>query len=102
MISPVTNLLFMPVTTVIIILAFVSAVLCGFGIMPQILINITEILSSYCLSVAEIFGGTDRFVLRTDSALSVGLCFLVPIAVYLVIKAMVLLRRKINKKTKPL
>ncbi|MBO5936803.1 MAG: ComEC/Rec2 family competence protein [Clostridia bacterium] len=98
LISPVTNLLFLPVTTVIIILAFISAILCSVGIMPEFFAFTVEKISSYCLWVAEIFGGTDRFVLRTDSALSVGLCFLAPFAVYLVIKAGKYLRGKIKKK----
>jgi ComEC/Rec2-related protein len=102
LISPVTNLLFLPVTTIIIILAFVSAVLCSFGIMPQFLISITEALSSYCLGVADLLGGNDTFILKTESSVSIGLCCVVPFAVYLVIKASHHMRRKIKKKTKPL
>ena len=102
LISPVTNLLFLPVTTIIIILAFLSAILCGFGIMPQFLISITETISSYCLGVAELLGGTDRFILKTESTLSIALCFMTPFVLYFVIKAGGIIRRKFKKKIKPL
>ena len=102
LISPITNLLFLPVTTLIIILTFVSAMLCGSGIMPQLLISITDMLSSYCLGVAELLGGNDKFILKTESPFMVGLCFVVPFALYLVIKAGRYLHRKIKKKIKPL
>ncbi len=102
LISPVTNLLFLPVTTIIIILAFVSAILCGFGIMPQFLITVTEVISSYCLGVAELLGGNDTFVLKTETPVSIGLCFVVPFVLCFVIKASRYLRRKIKKKIKPL
>ena len=102
LISPVTNLLFMPVTTVIIILAFVSALLCSFGAMPELLVFITEKLSSYCLWVAELLGGTDRFVLKTESALSIGVCIAVPFVMYLAITISKKLYRKMRHKIKPL
>ena len=102
LISPVTNLMFLPVTTVIIILAFISAILCGVGIMPAALNFIVDKISSYCLWVAECFGGTDRFVVKTESNLSIALCFAVPLVVYLVIKVWEVICIKNRKTKKPL
>ena len=103
LISPVANLLLLPVTTIIIILAFVSAILCSLGIMPDILIFIVEKISDYCLFVADFLGGTDRFILKTESTLSVGLCIVMPFVLYLAIKVSRKLYRKLkSKKIKPL
>jgi hypothetical protein len=102
LISPVANLLFLPVTTVIIVLAFVSAVFGALGHIPQILVFITENISAYCLRVADLLGGTDRFVLKTDTPLKIALCILFPFAMYLAIKTASYLYNKIKHKRKPL
>ena len=102
LISPVANLLFLPVTTIIIILSFISAILCSFGIMPDVLIYIIEKISAYCLGVADFLGGTDRFVLKTESALSIGVCIAMPFVMYLAIISGKKLYRKLRHKIKPL
>lgn len=102
LISPVANLLFLPVTTIIIILSFISAILCSLGVMPDLLIYIAEKISDYCLGVADILGSTDRFVLKTESALSIGVCIAMPFVMYLAINAGKKLYRKIRRKIKPL
>ena len=102
LISPIANLLFLPVTTLIIALAFVSAILCAFGIMPSLLILIVEKISAYCLGVADLLGGTDRFVLKIDTPLAVAVCFVFPFALYLSIKTASYLHKKIKHKRKPL
>ena len=102
LISPVSNLLFLPVTTIIIILAFISAILCSFGVMPEVLIYIVEKISAYCLGVADFLGSTDRFILKTESTLSIGMCIAMPFVIYLAIYVGNKLRRKIKHKIKPL
>lgn len=101
LISPVTNLLFLPVTTPIIYLALISAVLCGFDIMPSLLVYITEKLSDYCLWAADILGGTDRFVLKTQGALSGVLCWFVPVLCYAAIKMISYLYKMYKRNIKP-
>ena len=98
LISPVANLLFLPVTTVIIILAFISAILCCLGLMPEILIFVTENISEYCLRVAQLLGGSDRFIVKTDTPFSIGLCFVLPFVLYLAIKAGSAFYRKTRRK----
>lgn len=102
LISPVANLLFLPVTTVIIVLAFVSAVFGALGYIPQILVFVTENISAYCLRVADLLGGTDRFVLKTDTPLKIALCILFPFAMYLAVKTASYIYNKIKHKRKPL
>ena len=102
LISPLANLLFLPVTTVIITLAFVSAILCAFGIMPSLLTFIVEKISAYCLGVADLLGGTDRFVLKIDTPLETTICFVFPFALYLAIKTASYFYKKIKHKRKPL
>lgn len=102
LISPVANLLFLPVTTVIIVLAFVSAIFGGLGFMPKILVFVTENISIYCLKVADFLGGTDRFVLKTDTPLKIALCILFPFVMYLAIKTASHLYNKFKHKRKPL
>ncbi len=103
LISPVANLLFLPVTTVIIILAFISALLCCLDIMPSLLIFIAEKISSYCLDVANLLGGTDRFVLKTETPFEIGICIAFPFILYLAVKTASYFYKKIkNKKRKPL
>lgn len=101
-ISPITNLLLLPVTMITIYMALISAVLCGFGIMPHFLAYITEKLSQYCLWVAEIFGSKEIFVIKTDSVLAKVICCLVPLVLCIAIKTVPRLYRKLNNKRKPL
>lgn len=98
LISPVTNLFFLPVSTLIICLSFVSAILCSLGIMPGWLVFIIEKISDYCISIAELFGGDGRFMLKIDTASEGALCCLVPFVWYLAIKAAPYLYKKIRKK----
>lgn len=103
LISPVANLLFLPVTTVIIILAFISAILCCLGIMPSLLTFTVEKISAYCIGVADLLGGTDRFVLKTDTPTEIAVCIAFPFLLYLAAKAASHLKKKIkHKKKKPL
>lgn len=103
LISPVTNLFFLPVTTLIICLSFVSAILCSLGIMPGWLVFIIEKISGYCIYVAELFGGDGRFMLKVDTTAKEIICCLVPLVWYFAIKMTKYLYRKIKKKrTKPL
>ena len=103
LISPVSNLLLLPVTTIIIVLAFVSAILCSANAMPGMLSFIVEKISAYCLGVADVLGGTDKFILKTESVFSISWCIVFPFALYLAIKISKNLIRKIkNKKIKPL
>lgn len=103
LISPVANLLLLPVTSLIITLAFICAGLCALGIMPSLLTFIVEKISAYCLGVADLLGGTDRFVLKIDTPLETALCFVFPFALYLAIKTATYLYKKTkNKKRKPL
>lgn len=102
LISPLTNLLFLPVITIIIFLTLISAVLCSVGIMPGFLAYITEKLSAYCLWVTELLGGDNTFVLKVDSDIAKGICCLIPIILYIGIKAYFALRKKISHKRKPL
>ena len=98
LISPIANLLFLPVTTVIIILAFISAIFCSVGIMPNILVFATEKISHYCLNVACILGGTDRFILKTETPISIAVCVAFPFVLYLAIKVGHKVLRKIKHK----
>ena len=98
LISPLANLMFLPVTTIIIISAFISAILCALGVMPDFMIVIIEKISAYCLSVAEFLGGNDRFIVKTNDPISIGLCIIFPFALYLAI----IISRKLYKKIKPL
>ena len=86
LISPVANLLFLPVTTIIIVLAFISAILCAVGFMPGLLVLIVEKISAYCLGVAELLGSDDTFILKTQSPFSIALCIIMPFVLYLAIK----------------
>lgn len=103
LISPVTNLLFLPVTTLIICLTFLSSVLCTFGIMPEWLAFIIEKISSYCIGVAGIFGGDNRFILKVDTTVGLILCCMVPFMSYIAVKTVAYLYKKYkNKKVRPL
>ena len=102
LISPVTNLMFLPVITIIIYLALISAVLCGIGVMPDFLAYITEKLSAYCLWVTELLGGNETFVLKVDSDIGKAICCLVPLALYIIIKIYQILKIKLRHKRKPL
>ena len=103
LISPIANLLLLPVTSLIIISAFISAILCAVGIMPSLLTFIVEKISAYCLGVADLLGSTEQFVLKIDTPLKTALCLVFPFALYLAIKTASCLFKKIkNKKRKPL
>ena len=103
LIMPLSNLLLLPVASIIIYLAFFSALLCGPGIMPHWLIAIIEKISSYCLSVAELLGGSDMFVLKVDTTIGRIFCCFVPILWYLAVKGISRLCKKVkNKRIKPL
>lgn len=103
LISPVANLLFLPVNTIIIVLAFISAILCAVDLMPSPLVFFIEKISAYCLGVAEVLGGTDRFILEIKTPLAVAASFLVPFVLYLAIIAGKKLYKKYKaKKRKPL
>ncbi len=102
LISPVTNLLFLPVITIIIYMALISAVLCSFGVMPDFIAYIVEKLSAYCLWVTELLGGDDTFVMKVDSDIAKIFCCLIPIILYIGIKVALILRKKISHKRKPL
>ena len=66
--------------------------------MPNILTFATEKISGYCLSVADILGGTDRFILKTETPLSIAVCVIFPFALYLAIKVGYKVSRKIKHK----
>lgn len=102
LISPITNLLFLPVITIIIYMALISAVLCSFGIMPDFIAYIVEKLSAYCLWVTELLGGNEAFVAKVDSDIAKIFCCLIPIILYIGIKVALKLRKKISHKRKPL
>lgn len=102
-ISPLSNLLILPVSALIIYLAFLSALLCGLNIMPDLLISVIEKIVSYCLSVAEILGGSDVFVLKVDTVSGKAMSCCVPLIWYLAVKAVGYLYKKYKrKKIKPL
>lgn len=102
-ISPLSNLMLLPVASLIIYLAFLSALLCGLGIMPLWLIAVVEKISSYCLYVAELLGGSDAFVLKVDTLFGKIVCCFVPLVWYLAIKVTAYLYKKHkNKKIRPL
>lgn len=102
LISPLTNLLFLPVITIIIYMALVSAVLCGMGIMPDFLAYIAEKLSQYCLWVTELLGGSDTFMVKVDSDMGKIICCLMPLVLYIAIKTALYLRKNLKNKIKPL
>ena len=102
LVSPITNLLFLPVITIIIYMALLSAVLCSVGMMPEFVAYTAEKLSAYCLWVTELLGGDDTFVLKVDSDIAKIFCCLAPIILFIGIKATLHLRKKISYKRKPL
>ncbi len=98
LISPVTNLFFLPVTTLIICLSFLSAILLSFGIMPGWLVFTVEKISDYCIHVAELFGTYEIFTLKVGTTTGKFLCFIVPFAWYFIIKTASYLYKKYRKK----
>lgn len=102
LVSPLANLLLLPVTTLIITLSFISAILCCLGIMPSLLTLIVEKISAYCIGVSDLLGGTDRFVLKVDTLFETALCCAFPFVLYLAIKSIRYIRKKISKRKKPL
>jgi competence protein ComEC len=102
LISPLTNLMFLPVISIMIYMTLICAVLCSFGIMPDFLAYATEAVSSYCLWVTELLGGDDTFMLKIDTDADKALCCLAPILLYIAIKTASLLYKKLRHKRKPL
>lgn len=102
LISPLTNLMFLPVISIVIYLALISAVLCCADIMPDFLAYFAEKLADYCLWVTELLGGDGTFVLKINSDIGKAVCCVVPLLVYGCIKAAVYIRRVIKHKRKPL
>lgn len=102
LISPIANLMFLPVISIMIYMTLICAVLCSFGIMPSFLAYATEAVSSYCLWVTKLLGGDDTFMLKIDTDADKALCCLVPILLYIAIKTASLLYKKLRHKRKPL
>lgn len=98
LVSPVSNLLLLPVTAVIIHMAAVSAVLCAVGFMPEMVVKIVEITIGYCLKVAEITGGTEKFVLKTESLQSIALCCIFPFVCCFAVKGISAVRKKLKSR----
>lgn len=102
LISPLTNLMFLPVMTIVIYMALICAVLCCADLLPHFLAYIAEKLSQYCLWVTELLGGSDIFMIKVDSNISKVICCLMPPLLYIAIKTALHLHKKLKNKRKPL
>ncbi len=75
LISPIANLVFLPLAPVLITLAAISALLCSLGIMPHFIAEIIEGFTQLCVSIAHLIAQTGGFNLEVKTETGVLICF---------------------------
>ena len=96
LISPIANLVFLPLAPVLITLAAISALLCSLGIMPHFIAGIIEGFTKLCVNIAHLIAQTGGFILEVKTETGVLICFIVCVSIVvagLIIRRIYLKRR---------
>ena len=76
LISPIANLVFLPIAPILITSAAISALLCSLGIMPHFLAEIIEGFTELCIKAAHLIAQTGGFNLEVKTETGVLICFI--------------------------
>ncbi len=79
--SPIANLVFLPLSPILISVAAISAFLCCFGVMPDFLAGIIEGFTKICIKIADYLSQFEGFMVYTENDSEVLICFLVCVSV---------------------
>lgn len=84
LISPLANLVFLPLSPVLITLAAISALMCSIGFMPTFIAGIIEGFTRLCTSTAHLIAQTGGFILEIKTDTGVLICFVVCVGIIVV------------------
>lgn len=76
LISPLANLVFLPLSPVLITLAAISALMCSIGFMPTFIADIIEGFTDLCTSIAHLIAQTGGLNLEVKTDDGVLICFI--------------------------
>ena len=79
--SPVANLVFLPLSPILITAAAVSALMCCVGFMPGFLAEIIEGFTKLCVNIAHLIAQTGGFNLEVKTDAGVLICFIVCVSI---------------------
>lgn len=74
--SPVANLVFLPLSPLLISVAFLSALLCSVGLMPSFLADVIEGFTRLCIYIAHLLAKPDGFMVYIETEKEVLICFI--------------------------
>ncbi len=75
LISPIANLIFLPLAPILITSAAISALMCSVGLMPDFLAGIIEGFTKFCVNIAHLIAQTGGFNLEVKTETEVLICF---------------------------
>ncbi len=79
--SPIANLVFLPLAPILITIAAISALLCSIGVMPGFLAGIIEGFTRLCVAVADYLSQFESFMVYVKSETGVLVCFVACLAI---------------------
>ncbi len=79
--SPIANLVFLPLSPILISVAAMSAFLCCFGTMPGFLAEIIDSFTLFCVKIADYLSQFEGFMVYTENEREVLICFVVCVSV---------------------
>lgn len=79
--SPIANLVFLPLSPVLITVAAISALLCSIGLMPNFLADIIEGFTRLCVYIADYLSQFESFMVEVESKTGVIVCFVACVAI---------------------
>ena len=82
--SPIANLVFLPLSPILITVAAISALMCSVGFMPGFIAGIIEGFTRLCILIADYLSQFEDFMVYVESETEVLVCFGVCVGIVLV------------------
>ncbi len=79
--SPIANLVFLPLAPVLITVAAISALMCSVGFMPSFIAGIIEGFTRLCVAVADYLSQFEGFMVYVEDETGVLVCFIACVAI---------------------
>lgn len=79
--SPIANLIFLPLSPILITVAAISALMCSVGFMPGFIADIIEGFTRLCVAVADYLSQFEGFMVYVENEAGVLVCFIACVAV---------------------
>lgn len=97
--SPIANLVFLPLAPILITVSAISALLCTLGIMPSFVAMIIERFTSFCVTIADYLAEFESFMVYTETEAQVLTCFEVCVGIVLagIITSQIYIKRRYSK-----